>query len=236
MSSQGDVLFRKVLKGLPTSLLAALVDAELDDPIVLRSCPRASAVRMGSTREDVAHTFWGRHLVLVLRSATSLSLSVRRLRPPTMLLQLQLVQLRLVRLRLVRLFHLGLAALGRERAESALEVLCFPARLGQHFLLDLKLRRVVCCCRMKQVRLREIEHNLRSGDLPMVERNELDQEVPGDSRSQKMPASGISNQQHSEQGSRRSCTKEPPQEDERSRWLHILAGIVQNTNTPMLLG
>ena len=41
------MLFRKALKGLPTTLLPALVEAELDDPVVLRSFPRASAVRLG---------------------------------------------------------------------------------------------------------------------------------------------------------------------------------------------
>ena len=58
MSSQGDVLFSKVLKGLPTALLAELVEAELDDQAVLRSFPRASAVRLGVHEEDVAHTPW----------------------------------------------------------------------------------------------------------------------------------------------------------------------------------
>ena len=44
------------------------------------------------------------------------------------------MQLRPVRLRLVQL-RWGLAVLGRERAESALEVLESPARLEQCFLL-----------------------------------------------------------------------------------------------------
>ena len=35
------------MKGLPTSLRVALTDAELDDPVVLRSYPRASAERLG---------------------------------------------------------------------------------------------------------------------------------------------------------------------------------------------
>ena len=42
-----DGLFRKALKGLPATLLAALVDAELDNPVVLRSFPRATAARLG---------------------------------------------------------------------------------------------------------------------------------------------------------------------------------------------
>ena len=48
MSSQGrDGLFRKALKALPVQLREALVEAELDDPVVLRSFPRASLSRLG---------------------------------------------------------------------------------------------------------------------------------------------------------------------------------------------
>ena len=47
MSSLGDALLRKVLKGSPTTLLAALVVAALDDPVVVQSYPRASAARLG---------------------------------------------------------------------------------------------------------------------------------------------------------------------------------------------
>ena len=49
MSSQGrDALFRKALKALPEhASRSALVEAELDDPVVLRSFPRASLARLG---------------------------------------------------------------------------------------------------------------------------------------------------------------------------------------------
>ena len=48
MSSQGrDGLFRKALKALPVQLREALVEAELDDPVVLRSFPSASLSRQG---------------------------------------------------------------------------------------------------------------------------------------------------------------------------------------------
>ena len=49
MSSQfggRDALFRKALKALPVQLREALVEAELDDPVVLRSFPRASLSRL----------------------------------------------------------------------------------------------------------------------------------------------------------------------------------------------
>ena len=42
-----DGLFRKALKSLPVQLREALVEAELDDPVVLRSFPRASLSRLG---------------------------------------------------------------------------------------------------------------------------------------------------------------------------------------------
>ena len=42
-----DALFRKALKALPVQLREALVEAELDDPVVLRSFPRASQLRLG---------------------------------------------------------------------------------------------------------------------------------------------------------------------------------------------
>ena len=66
MSSQGDVLYRKALEGLPTTLLATI-----------RFCCDLFRV-WGFTREDDAPMLWGRHLVLVMQPATPLN--------PTMLL------------------------------------------------------------------------------------------------------------------------------------------------------
>ena len=57
MSSQGDVLFRKALKWLPTVLLAALVEAELDDPVVLRSFPRIRG-RTSRTHSGAGRWYW----------------------------------------------------------------------------------------------------------------------------------------------------------------------------------
>ena len=64
-SAHFDGLFRKALKGLPATLLAALADAELDNPVVLRSYLRQCV--WGFTKEDDGHTLWGR------QSAKSLS-------------------------------------------------------------------------------------------------------------------------------------------------------------------
>ena len=47
LSSQGDSLFRKALRDLPSTLREALVAAELDDPVVLRSFPMYDAVKLG---------------------------------------------------------------------------------------------------------------------------------------------------------------------------------------------
>ena len=85
MSSQGrDGLFRKALKALLVQLREALVEAELDDPVVLRSFPRASLSRL-EVHEGGVRLY-----------------TLRFGRQATMV-QLRWVQLRLILLRLVLL-------------------------------------------------------------------------------------------------------------------------------------
>ena len=109
------------LKRLPASLRVALADAELDDPVATRWCCDPSHQHPLSvlefTMEDVAHTYWSRQLVQVLRLATSLDLTEKCFRQSSVL---QWVQLRLVQLRLVQLFLLVLS-MGNGRVESALK-------------------------------------------------------------------------------------------------------------------
>ena len=47
MVSQGDGVFRRALRALPEPLVKALVEAELDDPVLLRSYRPASLAKLG---------------------------------------------------------------------------------------------------------------------------------------------------------------------------------------------
>ena len=75
-SSQVDVLFGKAVRALPRPLLEAVLVAELDDPVVLRSFPLAADDKLGCYVGEAGATGrFGRHR----RVATLLSTSTRPL-------------------------------------------------------------------------------------------------------------------------------------------------------------
>ena len=122
--SQGDSLFRKALKGLPTSLLAALVDAELDDPVVLRSIRSASWGPRGRTSRILGTVVAGGDTIVPDgETSTTTDYAITATIGTT---------------------TIGTATIGSviPLAESALAVLVSTARLAQCLLLELKLKRV----------------------------------------------------------------------------------------------
>ena len=124
------------MKALPVQLREALVEAELDDPVVLRSFPRASLSRLGVVEgghrayayEQALGTgdVVGDTSVRVCESPTASDVVVGIMTGITTMVQLRLVQMRLVLLFLVLVSPSEPAALGKERAESASRQRCLP--------------------------------------------------------------------------------------------------------------